>query len=526
MQESFTTTLEHSIFAPILGESDGQPEIDQPASAQPTNVLEDLRNLLGVEYVLAGDESLDAYAKTTLPGGTRPSAIVLPNTTEQVCDIAKIARRYGIELHAISLGKNWGYGDACAPTDGQIIVDLKRMNRIREVNVELGYAIIEPGVSQGQMYRYLRDNNLPLLLDVTGAGPEASIVGNILQRGFGHTPYGDRFRHTSGLEVVLRDGRVTKTGFGKFDNAKAAEVFPWGVGPWIDGLFTQSDFGIVTSACVWLMPKPEVIEGFAFSFSDEKLGNVLDAIRRLRLNGTIRSTVHIANDLRVLSSRTTYPWDQAGDATPLPPALRESLRRKYGLKAWNVLGGLYGSRAEVRASRKALRKELAGLAKVHSFQSRKLHLAERVSKFLSFCRFGRQLEETVGSVSSAYDLLRGVPNSEHLRGAHWRTRQGASTDGESVRNAGLIWISPVLPMTSGAAREVLEVAEPLFHAHGFDLLVTMTAITERALCCVMSINYDKTDACEVKNARKCAETLHSTLCGLGYYPYRTPSIGY
>ena len=138
------------------------------------------------------------YSRTTLPTRTIPAAVVQPSSTEEVQHVVRIAAEHGIKWHVISRGKNWGYGDACAPTDGQVIIELARLNRIREVNRELAYAVIESGVSQGQLYAYLRDNKLPLMMDVTGAGPDASIVGSILQRGFGHTPYGDRVEHLRG----------------------------------------------------------------------------------------------------------------------------------------------------------------------------------------------------------------------------------------------------------------------------------------------------------------------------------------
>ncbi len=57
--------------------------------------------------------------------------------------------------------------------------------RIIEVNEDLGFAVIEPGVTQGQLAQYLRENKSSLMLDVTGAGHDASIVGNILQRDLG-----------------------------------------------------------------------------------------------------------------------------------------------------------------------------------------------------------------------------------------------------------------------------------------------------------------------------------------------------
>jgi 4-cresol dehydrogenase (hydroxylating) len=486
-------------------------------------------SVVGREHIRFDAATRTAYARTTLPQGTLPAAVIRPGTTREVQEIVQIANRYGVPIHAVSRGKNWGYGDACASTDGQVIVELTRMNAIREINVDLGYAVIEPGVSQGQMYQFLRENNIPLMLDVTGAGPDASIVGNILQRGFGHTPYGDRFRHTSGFEVILRDGRLINTGFGKFVNAQAARVFPWGLGPWIDGLFTQSDLGIVTSACIWLMPQPEVIEGFALKIDDERnLGELLNSLRRLRMNGTVRSTVHVANDLRVLSARMRYPYERAAGETPLPEELRKQLRQEQGLGSWNMLGATYGADVEVRAARSVIRRELRHVGRVHFFRRRKLEFAKRVAARLQWLPPIRGLAGTISAAGSAFDLLEGIPSAEHLAGALWRLRtwpqnsQGPHT--VDLVDSGLIWVSPVLPLEAGAAEKVLNISRPIFAKFGFDFLITMTALTERALCAVMSVNYDKRDADETRQAASCARELRSALSSQGYQPYRDASV--
>lgn len=461
----------------------------------------------------------DDLHRTTLPHGTRPLGRVRPAQASEVAEVVRIAAEHGVKTQPISCGKNWGYGDMCAPSDGWLIVDLGRMNQIREINEELGYAVIEPGVTQGELYERLEGTRL--LLDATGAGPDASIVGNILQRGFGHTPYGDRFRHTCGFEVVLPDGQIAETGFGQLPGARAKRVFPWGQGPWWDGMLTQSHWGIVTAACVWLMPRPDVIRGFAMVLPDEsKLGALIAGLRELRLNGTIRSTVHVANDLRVVSSRMDYPWEQCEGQTPMPFHVRQQIRREQGLGAWNMVGGLYGTRGEVNAAQRVVRRQLKSVGMVHFFDQAKLTLAKRLAGACTWSRLGRQAMEHLNNVENGFDLIRGVPNREHLNGVHWRAKRRAA----DVRETGLIWVSPILPMTGKDVDRMENIVYPIFSRHGFDPLITLTSITERALCCVMSINYDKAEEADVERAQQCASEMKAALAAAGYYSYREPSV--
>lgn len=476
---------------------------------------------LGAQHVRADDPTRARYARTSLPRGTTPAAVVRPASAEQVQDVARVATRYHIPLHPICRGKNWGYGDACAPTDGQVIVDLSRMDRIVEVNAPLAYAVIEPGVTQGQMYEHLRQNRLPLILDVSGAGPDASIMGNTLARGFGHTPYGNHFTHVSGLEVVLRDGRIIRTGYGALKNAQATRTFPWGLGPYVDGLFTQSDLGIATQMGIWLLPQPESIQGFAFQVAGEhEIGAVVDAIRDLRLAGVVQSTVHMANDLRVISARRRYPWHLTGGGTPLPVDVRRRLRQEAGIGAWNVMGGLYGTHAHVAAGRAAIRRRLRGIARVHFFGARKIRWARRAARLLGRTRTGQQLSEMIDSADSVYKLLIGHPTPEHLGGVFWRARPDSEVQGDDPTQSGSIWLSPVFPLASSHAQRVLDIVQPIWHEHGFTLLATITAITERAGVAVLSVCFDQQQPGEGDCALSCYQTAFHALAAAGYYPYR------
>ena len=161
------------------------------------------------------------------------------------------------------------------------------------------------------------------------------------ERGFGHSPYGNRFQTVAGLEVVLSDGQILRTGFGHYPQAKTTYLFPYGVGPYLDGLFTQSNLGIITRLGMWLMPVSKCINHFlCFIKNHENIKPVVDALRPLRMDGTLRSNVHIGNDLRLISGGRSYPLESARGNIPLPADLRKALRTEAGVGAWTVLGAL------------------------------------------------------------------------------------------------------------------------------------------------------------------------------------------
>jgi 4-cresol dehydrogenase (hydroxylating) len=494
--------------------------------------IEAWRNVLGEARVDASDATLDRYARSTQPCApreTRPCCVLYPTTTAEVQAVVRVAGEHRAPVYPLSRGKNWGYSDACAAIPGTAIVDLSRMNRIVEVNTELAYAVIEPGVSQGQLYRYLVDNKTGLWMDCTGAGPDASLVGNTLDRGFGHTRYGDHFLTTCGMEIVLADGRVLNTGYGHYANARAHRVYRYGVGPALDGLFCQSNIGIVTRIGLWLMPEPEA---FCFYFTKvdrpEDLAPLVDRLRPLRLNGVITSALHIGNDLRVLSGRRAYPWDETGGVAPLPPEVRARLCAAGGIGAWNAGGALTGTAAHVRASRRALKAALRGFARVGFLDDTRLALARKVVRILQTFGRGARFSEMLAALDPVYATLKGEPTRDALRGSLWRVKHKAATDsGDPLdHGAGLMWLSPALPATGKDAQRVTAIAGPFFARYGFDLLATFTMINERAMVAILNVAFDQADVEESGRAEACYHDAMNALVREGYPPYRVGLGGF
>ena len=225
--------------------------------------LREFEQIVGREWVFSSDEDVALYRDAYSPLWGEPeervaSAAVAPQSVEEVQAIVRVANRFRIPLYPISTGRNLTYGGSAPTYSGSVVLDLKRMNRILDVNERDKTCLVEPGVSYFDLYRYLRTNGIRLWIDTADPG-WGGLVGNALDRGGGYTDvdYRDHFDAHCGMEVVLANGDVVRTGMGAAPGAKTWQLFKYGLGPWVDGIFSQSNYGIVTKMGFWLMEEPE-----------------------------------------------------------------------------------------------------------------------------------------------------------------------------------------------------------------------------------------------------------------------------
>jgi 4-cresol dehydrogenase (hydroxylating) len=479
------------------------------------------KDILGGERVGFDEAALRAAQNTTFANSHRVTAILYPENVQEVQACVCIANKYRVAIYPISTGKNWGYTSS-APTSDAVLINLSRMNGIVDFSEELAYVTVEPGVTQRQLYEFLKSRNSQLWMDATGASPECSILGNTVERGFGHTPYSDHFDHSCNFEVVLADGQLIHTGHGDFAGCKTAPVYRWGTGPFADGLFSQSNFGIVTRLTIWLMPRPTCVEAFFFRIERaDDLPQVLDALRPLRMDGTLQSACHIGNDYKVLCGLQQFPWDATDGQTPLTPQALAPIAKKYGFAAWNGSGALYGTKRQVAEARRLVKQALAGkVSKLRFLNRRKLahatHLAGIANLFGSW-----DLRRVLELLLPLFGLIQGIPTQQPMKSCYWRKREFNLADMDPDRDrCGLIWCSPLSPLKGADVRQMTDICIDTLLAHGFEPMISLTLMTERTVGCVVSIIYDRNVSGEDERAKACHEQLLERLRTSGYYPYR------
>lgn len=456
-----------------------------------TGAIKAMRGVVGDEWVFGDPEAVMPWGKTYIPdpdGRHLPLGAVCPRTVEEVQEIVRIANKFKQPIWPVSTGKNMGYGMAAPATPGQIVLDLKRMNRILEVDPDLGTCLIEPGVTYQQLKDYLDDNNIPLWIDVPTVGPIASPVGNTLDRGVGYTPYGEHFTFQCGMEVVLPNAEILRTGMGSIEGSTAWQAFKWGYGPYVDGLFTQSNFGIVTKMGMWLMPRPPVFKPFMIRHDDmADVPKIIEAMRPLRVSSLVANCnlmMSASYQLAMFKRRNEI----VPDGQPLDDASVKKAAKANGLGMWNTYFALYGTEQTVAAIEPIIR---------------------------------AQLTASGGEVMTAAEmegnpwfhhhatLMEGGLNLDEIGLLRWRGAGG-----------GLAWFAPVAAAKGAEAEGQTKLAREILDKHGFDYTAAY-AIGWRDLHHIIALLYDKSDPEQEKKADACYRELVTSFGKKGWASYRT-----
>lgn len=428
----------------------------------------------------------DAYAPRD-PAATAPAAAVAPRSVEEVQAVLAVARTHGVPLWTVSTGRNYGYGGAAPREAGCVVLDLKRMNRIIEVNEKHAYAVVEPGVSYQQLHRYLRERNLRLWPDPS-APAWGGVLGNLADRGVGYTPYGEHFTAQCGMQAVLADGTVVETGMGASAGASTTHLYKYGHGPWVDGLFTQSNFGVITRIGIWLMPEPPGYRPYLVTFPrEDDIHAITEAVRPLKLSMLIpnaATTVGLIWEAAVKVTRADY-WRGQG---VMPESARRRMMDDLDVGAWNFYGALYGPEPVMDAHWAVIEAAFREIPGARFFFA----------------------DDRRGDAAFEYraKLMRGEPNMTEFGLLNW-LGAGSHVD-----------FSPISPVTGDGALKQFHVMRDLCHAHGFDYIGEFL-VGWRDMHHVLMLVFDRNDDAHKRAVRELFEALVAEATREGFGEYRT-----
>jgi 4-cresol dehydrogenase (hydroxylating) len=472
--------------------------------------------IVGAEHLELDDVPLQQWSVNTLDSPRKIQGIIRPRDQAQVQAIVLACLKHKLTYSPVSSGKNWGYGGATPVSENVLMVDLSRLKGIVEFNAKLSYVVVEPGVTQQDLFSYMRSHGHEFMVPTTGAGPQASLLGNALERGYGITPVEDHFGSLLGLKAVLPDGRIYRSALHELGGDYADQVFKWKTGPYLDGLFTQSNFGIVLEGVLGLAPKPENVTQFVVFLPDEEFENAVEAVREIKLKlGGIVGGVNLMNKRRLLSMVETQ-WNRE-------QALEEiriiEIAKKRDLPDWAMVGALYGPDELVRGGLAVIRDACKGISqKVISLSRRKYEFANRMLRYLPL----PNLRLMLANAGRALEILEGTPSRVALPLAYLKNKQGMP-EGEfnpDRDGCGLIWFAPLIPLDPPVVRDYIQEVATICLFHDVDPLITLTAISQRCLDSTIPILFSKGDPGEAAKAKKCYDALLSECARMGLFPYR------
>jgi len=218
----------------------------------------ELIEALGEEKVTTNKAIRFTYSGTALPlPKTMPDIVVRPKTVEDVQAVLKIADKLVVPVTPIASGT---LEPSVIPKAGGIVLDTYGMDQLLEINTDAAYAVVEPGVSIGQLVRAIRPHGFRATLG--SYPPGNSVLGNYHLKGHGSHRASGIDSEVLGLEVVLPDGTIVRTGSKAFEDTYPGQGWhaQWGPLPDLRGIFMNAcgTLGIITKMAARIYPLNDV----------------------------------------------------------------------------------------------------------------------------------------------------------------------------------------------------------------------------------------------------------------------------
>ncbi|KAH8899752.1 glycolate oxidase [Thozetella sp. PMI_491] len=430
----------------------------------------------GSEYTFSGENLKEYVDPYEIPESGKerntPSAAVCPSTIAEVQAVLKIANKYTIPLWTVSRGKNLGYGGPAPVVSGSVVLDLHRMNKIIEVNEKLAYAVVEPGVTFADLYEYCISRKLKVWPSTASLG-WGSVLGNTLDRGMGFVPKGIHHENMAGLEVVLADGDVVRTGQFAMTNSPSAHLTKLNFGPSIEGLFLQSNLGVVTKLGLFLTPQPQAYMACTFDMPElEDIETLTDVFGAMRRNDTIPHGVYvfsIVEWIAIFGQRADW-WDKPG---AIPDWRIKEIQKTLDTGFWTVKFGLYGAKNLIQAQYDEIQRVAAKEAPTGRLRN-VLYTGE-----------GDELLDAASVPQTHGGMFVGVPSMWSIPMVDFYSPK----DGSGIGAHGAY--SPVIPLDGKTMLSWVKAAKVVYESHGFDLLCDFF-MQERHAVFVCMLCFDKT----------------------------------
>ena len=260
------------------------------------NTKQVLRNIVGDENFTDNLIDLIAYSKDASEHKHRPKAAVWPFKAEQISQILKLANKKRFPV--IARGAGTSLAGLAVPQQGGLILDLSRMNKILDINIEDRIAVVQPGVVYADLERKLTPLGFFFPPD-PASGSVSTLGGNVATNagGIKGAKYGTTKDYVLALEVVLPDGRILHTGSKCMKSSSGYDLTKLFVG-------SEGTLGIFSEITLKINPKPPLSSTATATF--ENIEDAGRAVSEIMHSGILPSALEIVDrqTLRAINQNT------------------------------------------------------------------------------------------------------------------------------------------------------------------------------------------------------------------------------
>jgi 4-cresol dehydrogenase (hydroxylating) len=485
--------------------------------------------------IISGVPASQHYGKTTFSDPIELDGAIIVKKIDVIAKVLTLANDLGFHLFPVSSGNNWGYGSVqnIKTTKPCIVLDLLQLNQITATNKDLGLITIQPGVTQQMLYEYLNKEGWHYMTPVTGAGPNCSILSNALERGYGITPRTDHFLAVNALKAYLPHPQLCNTQYQSATsdmdgtgNDFIDKTYKWGLGPYLDGIFSQSNLAIVTEITIRLAPTPKYFCAFYLQIHDSnQFENTIELIRDFlqEFEGIVGS-INLMDRSRLVSMTAKNPNTPEKHVVMTEKQISDITSQKR-LPEWMVVGSLYGSKPIVKFAKKQFKLKASKLGKIYFSDSLLMRCAKSLTRLpLPNNSLINGIKQQLESLNEGMEIMQGKPNQIALPLAYWRNPRITPNKNKNLLpdkdQCGLLWYAPLLPMEPSKLKDFVSFIRNTTPKFGIEPLITFTNLRHDCIDATVPIVFDLHNIKARKLAHQCLNELIVEGKKLGFVPYR------
>ena len=430
-------------------------------------------------YKMVYQESIEATPKQSF-------LEIFPLNKDETIKIVKILFEYDLQYEVVSTGCNWGLGSRWS--ESGIVLNLQNLNSI-SLNEDFGVAIIDTGVTQGQLVDCLKKSGSKYYLDVTGSSRYSGILSNALERGIAYNS--QRVVSIINMEVLLRNGKIINTSIGD-SYSKLKNLYPFPTGADLKGIFFQSEFGIVLSASIELRKKSRYYSQIQLKFHDQKsLLNSISVIRELIEDNVITGIPHIANKERTWSSIIPAVSRQLGYSNKgLTKSELKLLKFLIGEFEWTGIITIKGDKGDVKRKLKILKRAMKKYCSISIKSKNSINLLSYL-----VTRIDCKLFNIAKVLLEFYKYSLGESSDQAVIGITSQPinelTRSSIIDAISKSNSGYLYSLPICENSKKKVAEMLNIINEISNRFSYHPAITLNPISKNVMEAVISISFDK-----------------------------------